>query len=95
MNNQQNQNEINKKGIKVNPSRDVDYGDKEKERKLAGEGEQIDQESDEEVNPSKLDTEEVNLDRGGVEFSGRPNVNKKTNADDASRTSGNATPTKH
>ncbi len=72
----QNQNEIKKKGIKVNPSRDADYA--EKEKKLASDdGEKIDEEANEEVNPSKLDTDEVHLDRGGVEFSGGGNQSKK------------------
>lgn len=31
-------------------------------------GEQIDTESDVEINPSKLDTNEVDLDRGGVNY---------------------------
>ncbi len=73
MNNQQNQNqnqnELNKKNVQVNPSRDADYGDKDKDFSVES-GEQIDEEANEEVNPSKLDTKEVDLDRGGVEFSG-------------------------
>ncbi len=69
MNTQQNQNEIKKTGVKINPSRDVDYD--EKEKKLSNEeGEQIDEDANEEINPSELDNSEVELDRGGVEFSG-------------------------
>jgi hypothetical protein len=69
MNTQQNQNEIKKKEIQVNPSRDVKYDEKEKD--FSGEfGEQIDEKSDEEVNPAELDNSEVELDRGGVEFGG-------------------------
>ncbi|MFL5784747.1 MAG: hypothetical protein ACJ76H_09075, partial [Bacteriovoracaceae bacterium] len=69
MNTQQNQNEIKKSGIKPNPSRDVKYDDKEKD--FSGEfGEQIDEKAGEEVDASELDKSEVELDRGGVEFSG-------------------------
>ncbi len=68
MNTQQNQNEPKKKGVQVNPSRDVDHAGKEK--KLSQEGEQIDENAGEEINPSELDNSEVELDRGGVEFSG-------------------------
>src|SRR6476659_8450069 len=69
MNTQQNQNETKKSGIKVNPSRDVKYDDKEKD--FSGEfGEQIDEKAGEEVDASELDKSEVELDRGGVEFSG-------------------------
>ena len=73
MNTQQNQNKVKKKGVQVNPSRDVDYG--EKKKKLSGEEagkevDQIDKNAREEINPSELDKSEVELDRGGVEFSG-------------------------
>ncbi len=69
MNTQQNQNEIKKKGVQVNPSRDVKYDEKEKD--FSGEfGEQIDEGAGEDVNPSELDKSEVELDRGGVEFGG-------------------------
>jgi hypothetical protein len=75
MNTQQNQNEIKKSGVKPNPSRDVNYDDKEKD--FSGEfGEQIDENASEEVNPSELDKGEVELDRGGVEFSGGDNKEK-------------------
>lgn len=68
MNTQQNQNEIKKKGVQVNPSRDLKYDDKEKS--FSGEfGEQTEA-SGEEINPSELDHSEVDLDRGGVEFGG-------------------------
>jgi hypothetical protein len=73
MNTQQNQNKVKKKGVQVNPSRDVDY--REKKKKLSGEEagkkvDQIDKNAREEINPSELDKSEVELDRGGVEFSG-------------------------
>lgn len=63
-NTQPNQNEIKKKGVQVNPSRDISYSDKEKDfsGEFGGEGE--------EINPSELDSSEVDLDRGGDEFSG-------------------------
>ncbi len=72
MNTQQNQNEIKKKGIQVNPSRDVKYDEKEKDfsGEFGEQGEQIDEKSDEEINPAELDNSEVELDRGGVEFGG-------------------------
>ena len=60
---------MKKKGVQVNPSRDVDYGDKEK-KLSGGEGGQIDENAPEEINPSELDNSEVELDRGGVEFGG-------------------------
>lgn len=90
MNTQQNQNEIKKKGVQINPSRDVDYDDKEKD--FSGEfGEQIDENANEEINPSELDKSEVELDRGGAEFSGG-NESKLTPdlGGDKSRTSGQA-----
>ncbi len=104
MNTQPNQNELNefkkKKGVQVNPSRDVDYDDKEKD--FSGEfGEQIDEGAGEEVNPSELDNSEVELDRGGVEFGGgqeqqevKPNEQKMASdlGGDKTQTSG---PVKH
>jgi hypothetical protein len=72
MNNQQNQNELPKKGVQPNPSRDIKYDEKEKDfsGEFSDEGEQLDADPGDEVNPSKLDVDEVELDRGGVEFSG-------------------------
>ncbi|MES2527465.1 MAG: hypothetical protein V4598_10275 [Bdellovibrionota bacterium] len=104
MNTQPNQNELNefkkKKAVEVNPSRDLNYDDKEKD--FSGEfGEQIDEEASEEINPSELDNSEVDLDRGGVEFSGgkenqevKPNEQKLTGdlGGDKTKTSG---PLKH
>lgn len=63
MNTQPNQNEVKKKGVLTNPSRDVKYEDQKF-------GEQIDEGAGEEINPSELDNSEVELDRGGVEFGG-------------------------
>jgi hypothetical protein len=60
MNTQQNQNEIKKKGVQVNPSRDVNYEEKEKD--FSGEFETQDEDveaSGEDVNPSELDKSEV------------------------------------
>lgn len=69
MNTQQNQKENKKKGVQVNPSRDVKYDDKEKD--FSGEfGQQNNEDSGEEINPSELDNTEVDLDRGGAEFGG-------------------------
>ncbi len=71
MNNQQNQNELNKKGVQPNPSRDIQYDQKEKAFSGEfGEQDKIEKETSEEINPSKLDNEEVDLDRGGLEFGG-------------------------
>lgn len=58
MNTQPNQNETKKKGVQVNPSRDVKYSA------------QTNEESTEEINPSELDQSEVELDRTDVEFEG-------------------------
>ena len=54
MSTQQNQNDIQKKGVKPNPSRDMKYSEL----------------GEEEINPSELDNTEVDLDRGGAEFGG-------------------------
>ena len=69
MNTQQNQNEIKKKGVQVNPSRDIDYDQKEKDFTGEFDGEQLES-SGQEVNPGEIDKTEVDLDRGGKEFSG-------------------------
>jgi len=97
MNTQQNQNDIQKKGVKVNPSRDIKYDEKEKD--FSGEfGQQIDEGAGEEINPAELDDSEVDLDRGGVEFDGgqeeeQPSPDKGMSSDlggDISQTSGPA-----
>ena len=59
MNTQQNQNEIKKKGVQVNPSRDLKYDEKEKDFS-AEFGEQVEA-AGEEINPSELDSSEVEL----------------------------------
>lgn len=81
MNTQQNQNEIKKKGVQVNPSRDIKYDQKEKD--FSGEfGEQDQVEAGgEEVNPSELDNTEVDLDRGSAEFSGGNEQKQESSGD--------------
>lgn len=54
MNTQQNQNEIKKKGqVRVNPSRDIKYD--EKEKAFSGEFEEQIESAGQEVNPGELD----------------------------------------
>lgn len=55
MNTQQNQNESKKKGVQVNPSRDIDYNDKEKA--FSGEFEEQIESAGQEVNPGEMDAQ--------------------------------------
>ena len=72
MNTQQNQNEIKKKNVQVNPSRDKKYDEKKENEKkdFSAEGGEQTVKGNEEVNPSELDQTEVDLDRGSSEFGG-------------------------
>lgn len=77
MSTQRARNGMNKRGVKVNPSRDLDHGDKKKVFSHKEKDDETHENTGEEINPSELDHSEVELDRGGVEFSGgEGNVSK-------------------
>lgn len=88
MNTQQNQNEVKKKGVQVNPSRDIKYEDREKD--FSGEfGEQIES-AGQEVNAGELDNKASQGSAQGYEGNS-PDVEMSSDlGGDKSRTSGQA-----